>query len=104
MTNISDKQKPAALLVEQLSRQFAPHERTVPAMLTRQAERFSDKPLVTCGDAVWSYAQTRDEAARWHLVELPAAPGAWARIRVRQWSTAAHAFREVACYELRIRP
>lgn len=64
MTNMSDKQKPAALLVEQLSRQFAPHERTVPAMLIRQAARFTDKPLVRCGDAVWSYAQTRDEAAR----------------------------------------
>ena len=64
MTNISDKQKPAALLVEQLARQFAPHERTVPAMLIRQAERFADRPLVRCGDAVWSYAQTRNEAAR----------------------------------------
>src|SRR5262249_14717091 len=33
-------------------------------MLTRQADRLGDKPLVGMGDAVWSYAQTRDEAAR----------------------------------------
>ena len=41
-----------------------------------------------------------DEAARWQLVELPAPGNAWARVRVRQWSTSAAAFQEVACYEL----
>lgn len=44
----------------------------------------------------------RDEAARWHLVELPAT-GAWARVVVRQWSLAANAFEQVASYELRVR-
>lgn len=44
-----------------------------------------------------------DEAARWQLVELPAAGKAWARVRVRQWSTAAAAFQEVASYELCVR-
>jgi crotonobetaine/carnitine-CoA ligase len=43
---------------------FAAAERTLPAMLTRQAKRFGDKPLVGAGDVVWSYAETRDAAAR----------------------------------------
>ena len=43
--------------------QFAPHERTVPAMLSRQAERFGDAPLVGAGGATWTFAQTRDEAS-----------------------------------------
>jgi len=43
---------------------FAPGERTLPAMLTRQAERFGPKPLVSAGDATWTYAETRDAAAR----------------------------------------
>ena len=45
----------------------------------------------------------RDEAARWHLVELPAAGGVWARILVRQWSTTTGSFRQVADYRLRVR-
>ena len=35
---------------------FATTERTLPAMLTRQAERYADKPLVSAGDTTWSYA------------------------------------------------
>jgi len=46
----------------------------------------------------------RDEAARWHLVELPPPGGGWARIGVRQWSTARSAFEQVAGYELRVPP
>lgn len=45
----------------------------------------------------------RDEAARWHLIELPAAGGIWARIQVRQWSTVTSSFQQVARYQLRIR-
>ena len=45
------------------SRSFAPDERTLPAMLTRQAERFGSKSLVSAGDASWTYAETRDAAA-----------------------------------------
>jgi carnitine-CoA ligase len=63
MTKTPNKETPATLLVEQLSREFAPYERTVPTMLVRQAERFADKPLVCCGGEVWSYARMRDEAA-----------------------------------------
>ncbi len=63
MTNTPNERMPATLLVEQLSHQFAPHERTVPTMLIRQAERFADKPLVSFGGEVWSYARIRDEAA-----------------------------------------
>lgn len=63
MAKTPDTQMSATLLVEQLSREFAPHERTVPTMLARQAERFADKPLVCCAGEVWSYARMRDEAA-----------------------------------------
>ncbi|MCW5690094.1 MAG: AMP-binding protein, partial [Pseudolabrys sp.] len=60
----SSEPNPAAVaLVRALSQSFAPGERTVPAMLTRQAARYSDKPLVGFGDRFWTYAQTRDEAA-----------------------------------------
>jgi carnitine-CoA ligase len=43
---------------------FAPNDRTLPVMLTRQAERFGDKPLVTAGEQTLSFAQARDAAAR----------------------------------------
>lgn len=43
---------------------FAPPDRTLPAMLTRQAERHGDKPLICTGGVTWTYAQTRDHAAR----------------------------------------
>jgi crotonobetaine/carnitine-CoA ligase len=33
-------------------------------MLTRQAERFAAKPLVSAGESIWTYADTRDAAAR----------------------------------------
>jgi crotonobetaine/carnitine-CoA ligase len=33
-------------------------------MLSRQAEHFATKPLVSAGDTTWTYAQTRDAAAR----------------------------------------
>jgi crotonobetaine/carnitine-CoA ligase len=42
---------------------FAPAERTLPAMLTRQAERFPDRILFKAGDTAWTFAQTRDIAA-----------------------------------------
>src|SRR3954471_3151900 len=43
---------------------LAPDERTIPAMLTRQAERCGRKPLVSTGGATWSYVDTGDAAAR----------------------------------------
>lgn len=63
---------PAAALVRQLAESFAPGERTVPAMLTRQADRFADKPLVGFGDQSWTYAQTRNEAAAFGATLLKA--------------------------------
>jgi 3',5'-cyclic AMP phosphodiesterase CpdA len=50
-----------------------------------------------------------DEAARWHLVELPPAAGGWARVRVRQWalahgSSGGGRFIDAARYELRLGP
>jgi crotonobetaine/carnitine-CoA ligase len=47
-----------------LTRQFAPLERTVPVILERQVDRFGGKPLVSAAGITWSFAQTRDEAAR----------------------------------------
>src|SRR6185312_10348964 len=38
---------------------FAPSERTLPAMLTRQAERYGTKPLVSTGGVTWSDAAAR---------------------------------------------
>jgi 3',5'-cyclic AMP phosphodiesterase CpdA len=43
-----------------------------------------------------------DEAARWHLLELPAASDGWARVLVRQWSVGAGCFIDAARYELRL--
>jgi len=43
---------------------FAPRDRTLPAMLLRQAERFAGKALVTAGDRTVSFAQACDLAAR----------------------------------------
>ena len=43
---------------------FARAERTLPAMLTRQAERYGSRPLVSAGGATWSYIDARDAAAR----------------------------------------
>jgi len=51
-------------LLKQLSAAFAPAERTLPAMLARQAERHGEKPLASAGDVRWSYAQAADAAAR----------------------------------------
>jgi carnitine-CoA ligase len=41
-----------------------PHERTLPAMLQRQASRYGDEPLFVAGDARWSFADTVGVAAR----------------------------------------
>jgi crotonobetaine/carnitine-CoA ligase len=51
-------------LRQHLSGSFAPAERSLPIMLTRQAERHGDKPLVTAGDVSWTYAQAAAAAAR----------------------------------------
>lgn len=54
----------AAALRAKWSGLFAPAERTLPAILSRQAELFGQKQLVGAGDVTWSYAQARDTAAR----------------------------------------
>jgi crotonobetaine/carnitine-CoA ligase len=63
MTQTPPDRTPAARLVDELARDFAPADRTVPAMLARQAERFGGKTLVSSGGQTWTYAQARDEAA-----------------------------------------
>jgi len=58
---------------------------------------------VLCVPSSSALPNPRDEAARWHLVTLPAAADqGWARVRVRQWSMAAKGFVEAASYELRL--
>ncbi|HEU4359173.1 MAG TPA: AMP-binding protein, partial [Xanthobacteraceae bacterium] len=47
-----------------MSQLFAPADRTLPAMLIRQAERFAQKPLVTAGDTTWTYAETHEAVSR----------------------------------------
>src|SRR5262245_58196570 len=43
---------------------FAAHERTLPAILSRQAARFGDRRLLVTSDASWSYADTATIARR----------------------------------------
>ena len=43
---------------------FAPQERTLPRLLTRQAERYRDRPLIVIGDVTLTYRSTLDLAAR----------------------------------------
>jgi crotonobetaine/carnitine-CoA ligase len=64
------------------SQSFAPAERTLPAMLSRQAERFAAQPLVSAGDATWSYAETRDAAARFASTLRAAGIGVGDRVAV----------------------
>jgi crotonobetaine/carnitine-CoA ligase len=43
---------------------FPPPERTLPAILERQARRYGDRRLFTAGEASWSFADARTIAAR----------------------------------------
>jgi carnitine-CoA ligase len=54
----------ASQLRAQWSRLFGPADRTLPAMLARQAERFPQKSLVTAGGTTWTFAETYDMASR----------------------------------------
>jgi crotonobetaine/carnitine-CoA ligase len=54
----------ASQLRAQWSQLFAPADRTLPAILTRRAEQFAQKPLVTAGGTTWTYADTYEAAAR----------------------------------------
>jgi carnitine-CoA ligase len=54
----------ASQLRAQWVQSFGPAERTLPAMLIRQAERFAQNPLVTAGATTWTYAQACEAAAR----------------------------------------
>ncbi len=46
-----------------LPQRFSPAERTLPAMLERQAQRFAEHPLVAMGDTAWSFADAARIAA-----------------------------------------
>ena len=69
-------------LLKQLSAAFAPAERTLPAMLARQAERHGEKPLASAGDVRWSYAQAADAAARMAGTLRAAGIGAGDRVAI----------------------
>src|SRR5262249_42194667 len=60
----TERMSAASALRRQLAEAFAPAERTLPAMLARQAERNGDRPLVSAGDVSWTYAETAAIAAR----------------------------------------
>jgi acyl-CoA synthetase (AMP-forming)/AMP-acid ligase II len=51
------------MLQDHLPFSFTPAARTLPALLTAQAERFAAKRLFSCSDTSWTYAQARDMAA-----------------------------------------
>jgi carnitine-CoA ligase len=51
--------KPAEMLTA-----FAPCERTLPAMLARQAQRYKSRPLFTAGETTWSFEDACAIAAR----------------------------------------
>jgi len=42
---------------------FAPADRTLPAMLQRQARRYGDRVLFKCGGASWRFDEAPDIAA-----------------------------------------
>jgi carnitine-CoA ligase len=48
----------------EISTAFAPSERTLPAMLERQARRYKDRPLLTAGETTWTFDDARAIAAR----------------------------------------
>ena len=43
---------------------FAPRERTLPAILSRQASRFAARTMLVVSDTTWTYAQTLTIARR----------------------------------------
>ena len=56
---------------------------------------------VLCVPSSSALPNSRDEAARWHLLTLR--PGShWAQVLVRQWSLAAQGFVDAASFELRL--
>ena len=58
---------------------------------------------VLCVPSSSALPNSRDEAARWHLLTLPASgKPRWLRVLVRQWSLAASGFVDAASYELRL--
>ena len=58
---------------------------------------------VLCVPSSTALPNPHDEAARWHLVALPAAgTQRWAQVLVRQWSPAAKGFVDAAHFELRL--
>ena len=44
---------------------FPPAERTLPRILTRQAERYGDRVLLRAGAVEWTFRDTVAMAARW---------------------------------------
>jgi carnitine-CoA ligase len=69
-------------LRRQLAQAFAPAERTLPAMLTRQAERHGSRPLASAGDATWTCAQAAAAAACMAATLRAAGIGAGDRVAI----------------------
>jgi crotonobetaine/carnitine-CoA ligase len=64
MTDMAAEHTSSCRIVDDLARELAPADRTVPAMLNRQAGRHGDKLLVSSGGRSWRYGQTLTEAAQ----------------------------------------
>jgi carnitine-CoA ligase len=67
---------------QQLAESFRSGERTLPAMLMRQAERHGDKPLVSAGDDAWTHAEAAAAAARMAGTLRDAGIGAGDRVAI----------------------
>jgi carnitine-CoA ligase len=52
------------MTVADILEEFSLDERTLPAMLARQARRYDSRPLFIAGDTTWSFAEARTMAAR----------------------------------------
>ena len=61
---------------------FAPADRTLPAMLNRQARRHGDRPLFKAGDTTWTVAECRDIAARAAATLIAAGIGPGDRVAI----------------------
>ncbi|WP_339760368.1 AMP-binding protein [uncultured Hoeflea sp.] len=62
--------------------EFAPEHRTLRSMLQGQADRYSDRPFVSCGGVKWSFAETAEVARAWGARLAAAGIGAGDRVLI----------------------
>jgi carnitine-CoA ligase len=69
-----------AAICAELVRDFPSTERTMPALLQRQAVRHGEKTPFKCGDASWTFADALEQAPRWAGTMRSAGIGAGDRV------------------------